>query len=91
MARSENGISFQAVECCTGSMESTLVIPSMRRILAIFEPTILPRAMSGFHLRLAKTLTASSGREVPNATTVRPMTRLEIPNFLAIEADPETR
>ena len=91
IARRENGISRHTVERLTGMRPRRLVIPSMRRIFAILEPTTLPSVMSLFPRRLAMTLTVSSGSEVPNATTVRPMTRLETPNRLAIEADPSTR
>lgn len=91
MARREKGISFQTVELCTGRRDRTLVTQRMRRMLAIFEPTIFPRAISLLPFILARTLTVSSGMEVPKATTVRPMTRLEIPNFFALDAEPETR
>jgi hypothetical protein len=72
-------------------MERALVTPRMRRMFAILEPMTFQRMISLFPLRLAKILTVSSGRDVPNATTVRPMTRLDTPNFLAIEAEPRTR
>lgn len=90
-ARSEKGISFQTVDLPTGMIPRRLVTPRMRRMFAIFEPMTFQRVMSLFPLRLAMMLTVSSGSEVPNATTVKPMTRLEMPNRFAIEAEPETR
>jgi hypothetical protein len=63
----------------------------MRRIFAVLLQTIFQRAISLFHWRLAKRLTMSSGIEVPKATIVRPITRLEIPSFFAREEAPRTR
>ena len=40
---------------------------------------------------LAKTFITNSGRDVPRATTVRPITNCDIPDFLPIEAAPSTR
>ena len=56
----------------------------------IFEPIIFPKATSPEPLIAAKRLTISSGIEVPNATTVRPITSVETPNFLANDDDPFT-
>jgi len=91
IASIENGISFQMVDDFTGMIPRTLVIQRMSRILAVFDPTTFPRAMSLLPRILASRLTVSSGSDVPNATTVKPMTRLETPKRLAIEAEPETR
>jgi len=91
IATREKGISFQTVDLFTGIIPRRLVTPRMRRIFAIFEPTTFPRVISLFHFRLAVTLTVSSGRDVPNATTVKPMTRLDTPNRFAMDAEPETR
>lgn len=87
----ENGISFQIVDDFTGIIPSTLVTQSIRSILAVFDPMILPSVISLFPRILARRLTVSSGSEVPNATTVKPITRLETPKRFAIEAEPETR
>lgn len=91
IASIENGISFQMVEDFTGMIPRTLVTQRIRRILAVFDPMTFPRAMSLLPRILARRLTVSSGSDVPNATTVKPMTRLETPKRLAIEAEPETR
>jgi hypothetical protein len=68
-----------------------LVAQRIRRIFAILLQTTFPRTISLFHWILASRLTISSGIEVPNATIVRPITRLEIPNFFAREEAPRTR
>jgi hypothetical protein len=67
------------------------VIQRIRRILAILLPMIFPTAISLLPFIAAVTLTTSSGRDVPKATIVRPMIRVETPNFLAIEEAPRTR
>ena len=43
-------------------------------MLKTFEPITLPMAIADLPLRAATTLVASSGRDVPNATIVRPIT-----------------
>jgi hypothetical protein len=53
--------------------------PPMRRIFAIFEPTILPYAIPGALVRIACIEVTSSGVEVPKPTSVRPITSGEIP------------
>ena len=54
-------------------------IPRIRKILKMLDPTTFPIAMSTFFLRTATIEVASSGREVPMETTVRPMTLSERP------------
>lgn len=60
------------------------VLHTIRKIPYIFDPTILPSAISGFLLRAAITLAANSGRDVPIATIVRPMIDSGTPSPLAI-------
>jgi hypothetical protein len=50
----------------------------------MFEPTTLPTAIDGLPSNAEKILTISSGNDVPNATTVKPITKDEIPNLEAI-------
>ena len=50
----------------------------------MFEPITLPMARSVFFLRAAIADVASSGRDVPSATTVTPMTDSLIPQDFAI-------
>ena len=52
----------------------TAASPRMNVTLKMFEPTTLPMATASFPRRAAIRLTASSGTEVPAATTVSPMT-----------------
>ncbi len=68
----------------------TAEIPRIRSVLVIFEPIILPSAMPELPRRPAMVLITSSGMEVPKATTVKPITKEEMPNFLATEDDPST-
>jgi hypothetical protein len=49
------------------------LIPRIKKILNIFEPTIFPTAISAFFLKAAMVEVTSSGREVPIATTVNPI------------------
>jgi hypothetical protein len=62
-------------------------IPNTRRILVILEPIIFPIAIPDLPYNAAFKLTPSSGREVPNATMVSPITNLEIFNLEAIWTD----
>ena len=55
----------------------TAVKPNTRPILAMFEPIILPKAISGDPFRAACKLTSNSGAEVANETTVIPITSLD--------------
>ena len=65
---------------------TSAVVPRMPRMLKMLLPTMLPTAMSRWPLIAAMTLVATSGREVPAAMMVRPMTSSERPRappFLA--------
>ena len=53
------------------------VIPNTNPILAILDPMTFPRAISEKPFNAAFTLTISSGAEVANETTVKPMTILD--------------
>src|SRR3989344_1082861 len=65
--------------------------PRISRILAMLLPKILPMAISVLPWMLAKILTINSGADVPNATMVSPITKAEMPNFLAIDEAPSTK
>jgi len=71
------------------------VRPRINDILTILDPITLPIAISavapGATVNDATKLTASSGKEVPNATSVKPITKGETLNFLAIDEDDETK
>ena len=58
--------------------------PSIKRMLKIFEPIMFPTAMSFSFLRAAITLVTSSGRLVPKATIVSPISVSLIPAAFAI-------
>ena len=67
------------------------VIPRIKKILKILEPTIFPTAISDFFFRAATIEVASSGRDVPAATIVSPITRSLMPSSLAIFIAPSTK
>ena len=67
-----------------------LVVPRIKRILNRLLPTILPMARSAFPFLAAVTEVISSGREVPNATIVRPITLSDTPKIPAIVEAPLT-
>jgi hypothetical protein len=50
-------------------------IPSIRKIFMILLPNTLPIAKSELPFREAKTFITNSGKEVPKATTVSPITK----------------
>ena len=69
----ENGNSFFKRDHCACTGFTSAQHPSTTSRLNILEPSTLLTARSFFPLNAAVTLTESSGRLVPNATTVRPM------------------
>ncbi len=87
---SASGISFQTVELLTLKGRISAHIPKIRRIFAILLPTTLPIARSGEPLRAETIFTVNSGADVPNDTTVNPITSAGIPSFFDIEAAPRT-
>ena len=65
-------------------------IPTQANVLKILEPIIFPNVRSCSFF-LAETIDdASSGREVPTATTVRPITSSLTPKLAAIFTAPQT-
>ena len=66
-------------------------IPNTANILNMLEPIMLPIAISAFFLIKLVIEAAVSGRLVPIATIVNPITRSEIPNSLAMCTAPLTR
>jgi len=64
--------------------------PRMTRILIMLLPTTFPKLNPEFPETAERTFTTSSGEEVPNATMVSPITRLEIFFFLATAEAPLT-
>ncbi|OHE88173.1 MAG: hypothetical protein A2579_09900 [Lysobacterales bacterium RIFOXYD1_FULL_69_11] len=66
------------------------VAPSTNNRLNTLLPTMLPTAMSRSPRTTASTLVAISGKEVPMATTVRPMTSSLTPMAVAMLTAPST-
>ena len=58
----------------TGMGPTRLAMPMMASRLNMFDPITLPSATSACRLSAAMTVVASSGSEVPTATSVRPIT-----------------
>lgn len=61
----------------------TPATPKTNKILKMLEPTIFPMAISDSPLRAAITLVTNSGKLVPIATIVKPITRSETPKYRA--------
>ena len=70
--------------------QTTAVSPKITSTFIILEPTTLPIVISALPWVAAEILTAASGREVPIATIVRPMTSWGIPKRSAICDAPST-
>jgi len=68
----------------------TAVPPKINPRLNIFDPMTLPILISDCPENAALIVTANSGADVPNATTVRPMIKSEIWNVCAISAAEST-
>lgn len=58
--------------------------PNTKKILNKLLPITFPMAISGFFFKDATTDVANSGKDVPPATSVRPITDSETPKFFAI-------
>ena len=68
----------------------TAVIPRIINIFKILLPTIFPIVIPALLSNAAVMLTAASGKLVPMATIVSPITSCGIPSFFAILAAPST-
>jgi hypothetical protein len=88
--RNDIGISFHTVFLTTVTGVIIAVIPKINNILAIFDPTTLPKATPVFPDNALVIDTTSSGDEVPKATTVSPITIGEILNRNASDDAPST-
>ena len=75
----------------TGSLQMSAETPRMSRMFAMLLPTTLPMDRSVDPVAADVTDTASSGMDVPNATTVSPMTSGEMRHLPAIPAAPSTK
>ena len=66
------------------------VTPNTHKILKILDPIIFPIDIALCFLYAAIAEVASSGRDVPKATMLIPITTSDIPKYLAIKTDPST-
>ena len=66
------------------------VTPRIRRMLKIFDPNIAPSAIPHLPLMPDIIKVATSGRDVPSATMVRPITSSDIPRSSARVVAPWT-
>ena len=82
---------YTYVLCGDGDLEEGTVRPRITKVLMMLEPRILVMAKSVLPCATETILTTNSGIEVPNATTVKPMTKSLIPKRLAIAEAPSTR
>ena len=84
--KSEPSLFKSDLEISIGLINATN--PNMIPRLNIFEPSTFPTDIESWPLKAAEIVTANSGAEVAMATIVKPITKSERPNFLAIfEAD----
>jgi hypothetical protein len=82
-ASNEMGTSNRTVLRCTTSGYIIPATPRIKSKLKLLLPITFPKAASVFPFTAEMTLTTSSGAEVPKETTVNPIARFDIPNFLA--------
>ena len=73
---------------CIGAIVEA--IPTTSSVLKRFDPMMLPNARSFSPLRAAAIELASSGRDVPTATMVRPISKSLTPRARAISTAPHT-
>ena len=90
-ASTQRGISLLNVPFVTLIGTIAAVQPTIIKALNILLPTTLPIAISELPFKADTTLTVNSGAEVPNATIVSPITKLEILKRLATEAAPSVK
>lgn len=74
---------------CNGVMEA--LHPSTKKMLNRLLPITFPIAISGFFFKAATMEVASSGRDVPPATRVSPMTDSLTPRLRAMPLAPSTK
>ena len=87
----QSGISVTNVFLVTTMGAKKAVQPTIINVLNILLPTTLPIAISALPFSAEDIDTVSSGAEVPNATTVRPMTKSETLSLFANDEAPSVR
>ena len=90
-AAMERGYSNLRPAFDTGHSLITAENPKTMSRLKMLEPKTFPTAIPLASLMAAVMLTAASGRDVPNATIVRPMIKDGILKYLAIAELPDTK
>ena len=85
------GISLANVPLPTGIGATMAVHPTIISVLNMLLPTTLPIASPALPLKEERKLMTNSGAEVPKATMVSPITRLEMLKRLATEAAPSVK
>ena len=86
----QSGISIQMVEDFTATGNIMAEMPRIINILMMLLPIAFPKLKPVFPDTADNTFTISSGEEVPKATIVSPITRLDIFFLLAMAAAPST-
>ena len=88
--RNITGNSKYKISCGESNGAIREVIPNTERILNIFDPTIFPTEIALSFLNAAMAEVASSGSDVPKATTLIPITISEMPRYRAKNIAPST-
>jgi len=88
---SMKGISRRTIDARTRRGRNSAARARISPTFAMLLPTTFPTARSGVPLRAARRLTASSGADVPKATSVSPITSRETPSPSARRAEPRTK
>ena len=91
LASSSTGISSTSEDLRTGSLQMSAETPRMSSMFAMLLPTTFPIERSAEPVAAEVAETASSGMDVPNATTVSPMTSGDTRHFSATPAAPSTK
>ena len=89
--RNMTGKSCRSISMSTPTGSTTAAMPSTPRILNMLEPITLPIARSSSWRSALVSEAASSGRLVPSAMMVRPMTISETSRLRATKTAPSTR
>jgi len=88
VAINENGKSIFIIDLWILRGIISAVRPNTNNKFAILLPIIFPNAIPSVCFTAEKRVRINSGMEVPNATTVSPIIKEEMPNLLAREEDP---
>lgn len=90
-ARTTSGMSDVSIFLRTAIGLTSAVAPTIISVLKIFDPTTLPTASGAAPLTAEIIEMANSGADVPNATTVSPTMRSDMPIRRATSEAPSVR